>query len=63
MDGEETYVSFKLLRPGNESRTLAWKAAMLTTTLGLPPNNDVKETEGMFCLRSPGGNIVMSGRL
>ena len=31
VDGEETP------RPGNEPRTLAWKAALLTTTLGPPP--------------------------
>ena len=31
------FVSFKRQRPGNESRTLAWKAAALTTTLGPPP--------------------------
>ena len=35
--GEETFfVSFKLPRPGTKPRTLAWKAAVLTTTLGLP---------------------------
>ena len=34
MDGEETFfVSFKPPRPGIEPRTLAWKAAVLTTTL------------------------------
>ena len=38
VDGEETFfVSFKLPRPGTEPRTLAWKAAVLTTTLGPPP--------------------------
>ena len=38
VDGEETFfVSFKPPRPGTECRTLAWKAAVLTTTLGLPP--------------------------
>ena len=30
------FVSFKPPRPGNEPRTLAWKAAVLTTTLGPP---------------------------
>ena len=40
VDGEETFfVSFKPPRPGNEPRTLAWKAAVLTTTLGPPPKN------------------------
>ena len=36
--GEKTYfVSFKPPRPGTEPRTLTWKAAVLTTTLGPPP--------------------------
>ena len=39
MDGEENiFVSFKPPRPGTEPRTLAWKAAVLTTTLGPPPS-------------------------
>ena len=39
VDGEETFfVSFKPPRPGTEPRTLAWKAAVLTTTLGPPPS-------------------------
>ena len=38
VDGEETiFVSFKPPRPGTEPRTLAWKAAVLTTTIGPPP--------------------------
>ena len=38
VDGQETFfVSFKPPRPGTEPRTLAWKAAVLTTTLGPPP--------------------------
>ena len=38
VDGEETFfVSFKPPRPGTEPRTLAWKAPVLTTTLGPPP--------------------------
>ena len=38
VDGEETFfVSFKPPRQGTEPRTLAWKAAVLTTTLGPPP--------------------------
>ena len=37
VDGEETFfVSFKPPRLGTEPRTLAWKAAVLTTTLGPP---------------------------
>ena len=35
--GRNIFVSFKPPRPGTEPRTLAWKAAVLTTTLGLPP--------------------------
>ena len=39
VDGEETFfVSFKPPRPGTEPRTLAWKAAVLTSTLGSPPS-------------------------
>ena len=38
VDGEETFfVSFKPPSPGTEPRTLAWNAAVLTTTLGPPP--------------------------
>ena len=38
VDGEETFfVSFKPPRPGTEPQALAWKAAVLTTTLGPPP--------------------------
>ena len=38
VDGEKTFfVSFKPQRSGTEPRTLAWKAAVLTTTLGPPP--------------------------
>ena len=41
VDGEETFfVSFKPPRPGTEPWTLAWKAAVLTTTLGPPPRLD-----------------------
>ena len=35
--GGNIFVSFKPPRPGTEPRTLAWKAAVLTTTLGPPP--------------------------
>ena len=35
--GRNNFVSFKPPRPGAEPRTLAWKAAVLTTTLGPPP--------------------------
>ena len=36
--GINIFVSFKPPRPGTEPRTLAWKAAVLTTTLGPPPS-------------------------
>ena len=35
--GRNIFVSFIPPRPGTEPRTLAWKAAVLTTTLGPPP--------------------------
>ena len=35
--GKFFFVSFKPPRPGTEPRTLAWKAAVLTTTLWPPP--------------------------
>ena len=35
--GRNNFVSFKPPRPGTEPRTLAWKAAVLITTLGPPP--------------------------
>ena len=35
--GRNIFVSFKPPRSGTEPRTLAWKAAVLTTTLGPPP--------------------------
>ena len=35
--GRNIFVSFKPPRPGTEPRALAWKAAVLTTTLGPPP--------------------------
>ena len=38
--GRNNFVSFKPPCPGTEPRTLAWKAAVLTTTLGPPPNFD-----------------------
>ena len=40
--GRNIFVSFKPPRPGTEPRTLAWKAAVLTTTLGPPPNRHWK---------------------
>ena len=41
--GRNIFVSFKPPRPGTEPRTLAWKAAVLTTTLGPPPRESVTE--------------------
>ena len=35
--GRNIFVSFKTPRPGTEPRTLAWKAAVLTTIPGPPP--------------------------
>ena len=40
--GRNNFVSFNPPRPGTEPRTLAWKAAVLTTTLGPPPWGCVK---------------------
>ena len=40
--GRNNFVSFKPPRPGTEPRTLAWKAAVLTTTLGPPPYTKVQ---------------------
>ena len=37
--GRNNFVSFKPPGPGTEPRTLAWKAAVLTTTLGPPPSS------------------------
>ena len=37
--GRNIFVSFKPPRPGTEPRTLAWKAAVLTTTLGPRPSD------------------------
>ena len=37
--GRNNFVSFKPPRPGTEPRTLAWKAAVLTTTPGPPPEH------------------------
>ena len=40
--GRDIFVSFKLAKPGNERRTLAWKSAVLNTTLGPRPRAYVK---------------------
>ena len=44
--GRNIFVSFKPPRPGTEPRTLAWKAAVLTTTLGPPPYH-----ESIYCCK------------
>ena len=49
------FVSFKPPRPGTEPRTLAWKAAVLTTTLGPPPTLCVETPVYVQYLR--GGTI------
>ena len=41
--GRNIFVSFKPPRPGTEPRTLAWKAAVLTTTIGPPPWSYVRD--------------------
>ena len=43
------YVSFKLPRPVNEPRALAWKAAVLTTTLGPPPFRVKRSGVNLHC--------------
>ena len=40
--GRNNFVSFKPPRPGTEPRNLAWKAAVLTTTLGPPPSTTIE---------------------
>ena len=48
--GRNNFVSFKPPRPGTEPRTLAWKAAVLTTTLGPPP---LIRNKHIQCVTSP----------
>ena len=55
--GRNIFVSFKPPRPGTEPRTLAWKAAVLTTTLGPPPTarlgfarSETQRPEEIACL-------------
>ena len=49
--GRNIFVSFKPPRPGTEPRTLAWKAAVLTTTLGPPPVVRRKKAVSANCKR------------
>ena len=51
--GRNIFVSFKPLRPGAEPRTLAWKAAVLTTTLGPPPDQMHDVTRLLYCRSKP----------
>ena len=44
--GRNNFVSFKPPRPGTEPRTLAWKAAVLTTTPGPPPSVPISSLTG-----------------
>ena len=46
--GRNIFVSFKPPRPGTEPRTLAWKAAALTTTLGPPPTGRQSDQRNVF---------------
>ena len=46
--GRNNFVSFKPPRPGTEPRTLAWKAAVLTTTLGPPPESCLQEWKRLW---------------
>ena len=47
--GRNIFVFFKPPRPGTEPRTLAWKAAVLTTTPGPPPYTHKHSIS--FCLK------------
>ena len=46
--GRNIFVSLKPPRPGTEPGTLAWKAAVLTTTLGPPPHTHIKRKQSVF---------------
>ena len=66
--GRNIFVSFKPPSPGTEPRTLAWKAAVLTTTLGPPPitfryKDNFMWTIGLTCLCVPLPHGPMVGRL
>ena len=49
--GRNIFVSFKPPIPGTEPRTLAWKAAVLTTNLGPPPWTGGKILQGKETLK------------
>ena len=56
--GRNIFVSFKPPRPGTEPRTLAWKAAVLTTTLGAPPPSLLTSTQKNTSLTPNAGLIL-----
>ena len=51
--GRNIFVSFKPPRPGTEPRTLAWKAAVPTTTLGPPPLHGSKKEQRFWFKGTP----------
>ena len=55
--GRNIFVSFKPPRPGTEPRTLAWKAAVLTTTLGPPPGRRCSEQKKYVSWSSVGRGL------
>ena len=58
--GRNNFVSFKPPRPGTEPRTLAWKAAVLTTTLGPPPWGDWRAIKWKAFVKICGGfHLIM----
>ena len=59
--GRNIFVSFKPQRPGTEPRTLAWKAAVLTTTLGPPPSYLWKQPWPSSSLFSTAMNVRFLG--
>ena len=61
--GRNIFVSFKPPRPGTEPRTLAWKAAVLTTTLGPPPYLDATVSKQAKYLRHCANRDSALGRL
>ena len=50
--GRNNFVSFKPPKPGTETRTLAWKAAVLTTTLGPPPSERGRKIRFLWNLKA-----------
>ena len=58
--GRNNFVSFKPPRPGTEPRTLAWKAAVLTTTLGPPPWMSVDRVHSVHTWSSKAGIYLWS---